>query len=293
MEQAIKTRGAAVAIMGSPNAGKSTLLNRILGKKISIVTDKPQTTEEKILGIHTEGDCQILFYDTPGIGKPIGERAARINRVAEHAAHEMDFLLFIIDSVKGFGENDKSILKSMSKIKKPIIVVLNKMDLSSNMKAVPIVEEISKAATIAEFVPISAKTGDNVETLLEVIRTYAPENPFLYAEDELTNLDDSFAAAEFIREQIYLNSDKEIPYQTIVKIDSLEDDPDGSLKIAAIIVADNERHRKMLIGSNALFIKKIRLFAKKRLKEYFERPVALELIVKARKGKTDRKRKKK
>jgi GTP-binding protein Era len=293
MEQGVKTIGAAVAIMGSPNAGKSTLLNRILGKKISIVTDKPQTTEEKILGIFTDGNCQILFYDTPGIGKPIGERAARINRVAEHAAHEMDFLLFIIDAVKGFGENDKSILQTISRVKKPIIVVLNKMDLSSNMKAVPIVSEISALAQIAEFVPISAKTGDNIEKLIEVIKKYAPENPFLYAEDELTNLDDSFAAAEFIREQIYINADKEIPYQTIVKIDTLEDEADGSLKISAIIFADNDRHRKMLIGTKGLFIKKVRLYAKKRLKEYFERPVSLELIVKAKKGSSDRKRKKK
>ncbi|MBL8026748.1 MAG: GTPase Era [Fibrobacteres bacterium] len=292
MDKSEKTKGAAVAIIGSPNAGKSTLLNKILGKKISIVTDKPQTTEERILGINTEGNCQILFYDTPGIGKPIGERAARINRVAEHAAHEMDFLLFIIDTVKGFGENDRGILKNVAKLEKPIIVVLNKMDLSNNMKAVPIVEEISKAVKVAEFVPISAKTGDNVDKLLEVIRQYAPENPFLYDEDELTNLDDNFAAAEFIREQIYINSDNEIPYRTIVKIDTMEDAEDGSLNISAEIVADNERHRKMLIGHEGSFIKKVRLYARKRLKEYFERPVALELFVKAKKGGVDKKRRK-
>jgi GTP-binding protein Era len=284
MKDSEKVYGAAVAIVGSPNAGKSTLLNRILNKKISIVTDKPQTTEEKILGIYTEGNCQILFYDTPGIGKPIGERAARINRVAEHAAHETDFLLFIIDVLKGFGENDKSILKTIGRLKKPIIVVLNKMDLFSNVKAVPIVDEISKAAEIAEFIPVSAKNGDNVDTLLQVIMKYAPENPFLYDESELTNIDDSFAAAEFIREQIYLNSNKEIPYRTTVEIEKLEDLENGTLSIDAVIKADNERHRKMLIGNGGSFIKKVRLFAKKRLKEYFERNIELSLFVKAAKG---------
>ncbi len=280
-----KKFSAAIAIMGSPNAGKSTLINRLVNKKISIVTDKPQTTENRILGILTEQNCQLLFYDTPGIGKPIGERAARVNRVAEHAAHETDIILFVIDMIKGLGENDKTILKSIEKLNKPVIVALNKMDLSSNIKAIPIVDAISKWTKVAEFIPISALTGDNVDTLISLLKKYAPENNFIYEAEEITDMDDSFAAAEFIREQIYLNTEKEIPYHTTVTIEEIRDNSDTGISIDALINVENERHRGMLIGDKGSFIKKIRLFAQKRLRDYFEQPVKLSLIVKAKKPK--------
>lgn len=279
----VATFSAAVALIGSPNVGKSTLLNRILGKKVSIVSDKPQTTEHRILGVFTRANRQIIFYDTPGIGKPIGERAARINRIAEETACETDLIVWMLDARKGIGENDRKILKSIERLEKPVIAVFNKMDLSTNEQIIPWVSELVREHKINEFVPISAKSGDNVERLLSLILSLAPENPLLYGPEEITDQDDSFVIAEFIREQVFINSEKEVPYSVRIELETLKDEPDGSLSVAAVVYVDNPRHRRILIGEKGAMVRNIRLFSQKRLKEYFSRKISLTLLVKARK----------
>jgi GTP-binding protein Era len=279
-----QTYSAAIAIIGSPNVGKSTLLNRILGKRVSIVSDKPQTTDRRVLGVCTRENRQLIFYDTPGIGKPIGERAARVNRIAEEAKFETDIILFVLDAGKGLGENDKKIYAGLKSVKQPIVLVINKMDLSSNMKIVPLVEELNLDGKIREFVPISAKEGYNVDRLLTVLFSLAPENPFLYGKEEVTDQPDETVVSEFIREQIFINSDKELPYTTLIELVSFKKVPDGTLSAEALIHAENARHRMILIGKGGAFIRNVRLFAQKRLKEYFGKKVMLELRVKVRKS---------
>ncbi len=278
-----KTYGAAVAIIGSPNVGKSTLLNKILGKKISIVSDKPQTTDKKILGVLTRENRQLVFYDTPGIGKPIGERAARVNRIAEEAKYETDIVLFVLDAKRGMGDNDRKIYSDLKKLTCPIIAIFNKMDLTSNVNVVPVVDELNKDGIISEFVPMSAKMGYNVDTLLNLLFSMAPENPLIYGKDEITDQTDETIVSEFIREQIFINSDKELPYSTSVELETMVYNPDGSITADALIHAENTRHRMILIGDKASFIRNVRLFAQKRLKEYFKKPVHLTLKVKVKK----------
>jgi len=283
MAEEEKTYGAAIAIIGSPNVGKSTLLNRILGKKISIVSDKPQTTDKRVLGVLTRDNRQLIFYDTPGIGKPIGERAARVNRIAEEAKFETDVIVWVLDAGKGMGENDRKIYAGLKAAEKPIVLVINKMDLSANMKIVPLVEELNRDGKIREFVPLSAKEGQNVDRLLTVLFNLAPENPFLYGKEEITDQSDEEVVSEFIREQIFINSDKELPYTTTIELQSFKKMPDGTYTAEALVYAENARHRMILIGKEGAFVRNVRLFAQKRLKEYFGKKVALELRVKVRK----------
>lgn len=283
MKNEEKTFGAAVAIIGSPNVGKSTLLNRILGKRVSIVSDKPQTTDKKILGICTRDNKQLLFYDTPGIGKPIGERAARINRIAEEAQLETDLVLWVLDAKKGLGENDRKIYDTLKQIDAPIITVFNKMDLTSNFNVVPIVEELNKEGRIREFIPLSAKMGYNIDKLLSILFSMAPENPLIYGESEITDQSEEAIISEFIREQVFINSEKELPYTVMVEVESFSKSEDNHVSASAMIYAENSRHRRILIGDNGSFIRNVRLYAQKRLKEYFGTKVALELRVKVRK----------
>jgi GTP-binding protein Era len=280
-----KTFSGAVAILGSPNTGKSTLLNRILGKKISIVSDKPQTTRQGVRGIYTRGDRQIIFVDTPGIGKPIGGRHARINLVAEDAKYSSDIIVWILDAKKGVGENDRKILSDLENTGRPVIAVFNKMDLAGNGRVLPLVAELSKNPCLKEFFPISAKTGENVEKLVETLLSLLPENPFLYGADETTDQEDRTVVAEFIREQIFINLERELPYRSEVEIESFDDlGEEGILGRAAVLAAE-ARHRKILIGTGGAAIKNIRKNAERRLKKYFGRPVRLELWVKVVKEK--------
>ena len=182
-----KTYSGAVAILGSPNTGKSTLLNRILGKKISIVSDKPQTTRQGVRGIYTRGDRQIIFLDTPGIGRPVGGARARVNPAAEDAKYSSDIIVWMLDAKKGVGDNDRKILVDLEATGRPVIAVFNKMDLAENDRIIPLVAALSKNACLREFFPISAKTGENVEQLVEALLSLLPENPFLYGAGETTD----------------------------------------------------------------------------------------------------------
>jgi len=288
MPEERKTRGGAVALLGRPNAGKSTLLNKLLGKKVSIVSDKPQTTRSRVLGILTEGDSQIIFIDTPGKSVAAGRLAALVNRVADEAPYEADLLVWLIDAKHGLHQNDRETLAQLEKLGKPLAVVLNKMDLAKNGQVLPLVAELKEAYKIDEFFPLSAKTGANTEPLLKYLFDKLPENPFLYEADEKTPQDDETLVAEFVREQIYLNSHDEIPYAVEVETQSIRDNEDGSKSAEVVVWIENPRHRRILIGGKGAFIKKVRLFATKRLKEYFGKKVALSIWIKVEKKKVRR-----
>jgi GTP-binding protein Era len=288
MSEDKKTYGGTVALLGRPNAGKSTLLNRLLGKKVSIVSDKPQTTRKRVLGILTKDDRQIIFIDTPGKSAAAGRLAAAVNRVADEAPYEADILVWMIDAKTGVSEKDRESLAQLDKMDKPLAVVFNKMDLAKTGRVVPWVAELQAAYKIDEFFPLSAKTGDNTGPLENYLLGALPENPFLYAADEKTPQDTETLVAEFVREQVYLNSHSEIPYAVTVETQRLAENEDGSLAAEVILWIDNPRHRPILVGQGGAFIRKVRLFASKRLKEYFGKKVTLELWIKVKKGRPRR-----
>lgn len=275
----MKTFGASVCIIGSPNTGKSTLLNRILGKRISIVSDRPQTTRSKILGILTKENRQLIFIDTPGVGRPIRAHAARLNRLAQEAQYEADLILFMLDAKKGIGDNDRKILHNLKSIAKPKIAAINKMDLSSNEKAMPVAQELFKDHGFQEIFPLSAKLGYNVEALLDKLFSLAPENPLIYGEKEWTTQTDEQMISEYVREQVFLNADKELPYSVRVRLEALEKTADGGITARAALLAENVRHRRILIGEGGSFIRNVRLNAQRRLRQYFGAPVHLALFV--------------
>ncbi|OGJ94114.1 MAG: GTPase Era, partial [Candidatus Raymondbacteria bacterium RIFOXYA2_FULL_49_16] len=241
------TFSGAVAIVGAPNVGKSTLLNRIIGKKISIVSHKPQTTQGRILGILTRADRQIIFIDTPGIGKPLGKLASHLNRVAENARYEADFIVAVLDASKGLRDIDLGILEGVAQARLPVFAVINKMDLSTNERTIPLVSTLSGRFGIEEFFPVSAKTGDGLERLVDGLLKRLPENPHIYEPHEQTDQTPESVVAEFVREQIFLNAEQELPYSIMVKTEEV--DIEGEIvRAAAVIYGLNARHRKILIG---------------------------------------------
>lgn len=284
----MEPHSAAVCILGSPNAGKSTLLNRILGKKVSVVSEKPQTTRSRILGILTRGDRQLIFMDTPGIGRPIRTHAARLNRLAEEAGFEADIILFLIDIKKGVAENERNILKKLKEYNKPVVAAINKMDLSTNEAAMPLAQALFSEWGIQEIFPVSAKLGYNLDKLLDKLMSMAPENPFLYGENEVTTQTAEQMISEYVREQIFMNADKELPYSITVRVDSLKDTPEGGLAAEAVILVENPRHRRILIGEKGAFIRNLRQNAARRLKTYFNKPVKLALWIKLLKDLSNR-----
>jgi GTP-binding protein Era len=250
-----KTYGACMALVGSPNVGKSTLLNRVLGKKISIISDKPQTTRSRILGIFTKGNRQILFLDAPGKGKPIGRHSTHMNRIADNITHEADIILWMLDAKRGILENDRKIQEDIKYLGKPIVAIFNKMDITVNEQVIPLVDALQLTVEIKEFFPISAKTGDNVDKLMHYLLNMLPENPMIYDSHEITDQSDEFVIAEFVREQIFINFRKEIPYFAGVQVDEVTK-KDMGLDAEVTVFVQNERHRKILIGAGGQGIKK-------------------------------------
>ncbi|MFH0922235.1 MAG: GTPase Era, partial [Fibrobacterota bacterium] len=234
------------------------------------------------------GDRQIIFIDTPGKGPAAGRLAASVNRVADEAPYEADLLVWIIDAKRGLHTQDRDELAQLDKMGKPLAVVFNKMDLAKNGQVVTLVVELKDACKIDEFFPLSAYTGANTEPLEEYLFRNLPENPFLYTAEEKTPQDAETIISEFVREQVYINSHSEVPYAVEVETLSLINNDDGSMSAEAVLWIESPRHRQILVGKGGAFIKKTRLFATKRLREYFGKKVTLELWVKVKKGRHGR-----
>lgn len=272
------------AIIGKPNAGKSTLLNAILGTKLSIVTRKPQTTRKKVLGIHTEENHQIVFFDNPGIVEPKYELHKSMMEYIESSLAEADVVLLVIDirSMKDIGDYfNKELIERLQNITKPKIAVLNKIDMLPNIKLLlPIIQQLANMKLFDEIVPISAKKKAETSALVEVIKKYLPEHEYFYDEDYLSDQNDRFFVSEIIREQIFKYFSEEIPYSCEVQISEFKEREAGKWYIAADIIVEKQSQKTIIVGTKGEKIKELGERSRTSIESYLEMPVYLQLFVK-------------
>jgi len=281
-------RCGTVALIGRPNAGKSTLLNRIIGTKVAIVTPKPQTTRQRILGIHTDERQQIVFIDTPGIHKSSSRLNRNMVRTAHAAAAEADLIVVLQDASKPLDRGTEALIRQMAENypDKPRIQVLNKVDKIDKALLLPRLQQTQQLDPAASaWIPLSAAKGTQVEQLLNELRRHLPESPPLYDPEWFTDQSQRQLAAEYLREQIFLAMQQEIPFQTAVEIERFEEQEaeEGlrpSLEIEAAILVGSERHKPILIGRGGEQLKQIGIRTRKALEQLFECHIHLKLWVK-------------
>lgn len=277
-----KTHAGFVAILGAPNAGKSTLLNQILGERLSIVTHKAQTTRIRVLGLLTEGDTQIGLIDTPGIFRPKSRLEKAMVQAAWESIEGVDLVLLIVDAAARQPDPKvEEILESLAQRKVRALLVLNKVDKIKVEKLLPLTERMHATGLFEEIFMVSALTGDGVPSLISKIRSAMPVGPWHYPEDQLTDLSERLLAAEITREQMFNQLHDELPYNASVLPESWEERKDGSVMIRQTILVTKAAHRAMVLGKNGSRIKEIGQAARKEMIAFMGRPVHLFLDVKA------------
>ncbi len=272
-----------VSLIGRPNVGKSSILNAIIGEKIAIISDKPQTTRNRILGVKHLKNGQIIFIDTPGIHFPKHKLNQYMVEVAVRALKEMDVVVFVVDAKEGLTEEDHLVIENLKEIEnqKPIILDLNKIDLTSKDKAEKIEKEIVSHLNIKETVYTSAVTGEGLNELIDKILTLLPEGPPFYPEDMVTDQPESFLVAEIIREKIFNLTRQEIPYSTAVMVEKIED-KGNIIVIDAYIFVEKRSQKGIIIGKEGKMLKKIGQFAREELERIFGSKIYLNLWVKVK-----------
>ena len=277
------SRSGFVTLIGRPNSGKSTLLNQLVGEKISIVTDKPQTTRQVIRGIVTRPEGQIVVVDTPGVHKP----AHRMNRLmmksVREAMAEVDVLALMVDASQPFGKGDQFTLELIAPLQIPKILVLNKIDKIKKPDLLPLIDRYSKLAKFDEIVPLSALTGENVETLVNVLVRLLPEGPHYYPADQLSDIQERALASEMIREKLIDRTQEELPYSIAVSIDRFEEG-ETLHRIFATIHVERETQKGIVIGKGGQVLKEVGIAARRDLEKLLGQQVHLELRVKVTPG---------
>ncbi|HKF70029.1 MAG TPA: GTPase Era [Vicinamibacterales bacterium] len=273
-----------VSFIGRPNAGKSTLLNRLVGAKIAIVSDKPQTTRTRILGVKNYADAQVVFLDTPGIHRPLHRMNVRMMHTAVETMREVDVLGLVVDVAEPAGKGDRFVAELIKDVKVPTVLILNKVDLIRKTRLLPIIEEHAKDSRFADIVPVSATTGDNIDRLERVLIDRLPDGEALYPADYLTDQPERFLAAEIVREKLLQFTHAEIPFSSAVMIDRFEEPagPDGILRLFCTIVVDRESHKPIVVGRAGAMIKKIGTAAREELERFFSTKVFLDLHVRVK-----------
>ena len=273
-----------VSLLGRPNAGKSTLLNRIVGQKLAIVSDKPQTTRTRVVGVKNyEGQGQVVFVDTPGVHKPTHRMNVRMVEVALEAMREVDVLTLVVDASVKPGPGDRYMLDLLRDVTRPTILALNKVDLVAKHRLLPLIDHYQKAHPFVEFVPLSAADGTNVDVLERLLLEQLPEGEPLYPPDYLTDQQERFFASEIIREQVLRLTRDELPHSTAVIIDQFEEaGADGTIGIYATILVDRESQKPIVIGKGGSMIKEIGTAARQELIHHFAAKVYLDLHVKVK-----------
>ncbi|MEH6469812.1 MAG: GTPase Era [Halopseudomonas sp.] len=281
------SRCGYVAIVGRPNVGKSTLMNRILGQKLSITSRKPQTTRHQILGIKTEGDDQVIYVDTPGLHKDGGKAINRyMNRAASSALRDVDIVIFIVDRNR-WTDEDQAVLEKLRYSKVPVILAVNKVDRMEDKQALlPQLEQFSKLMDFAEVIPLSAKLGQNVDMLEQLVIKRLPEGIHFFPEDQITDRSSRFLAAELVREKIMRQLGDELPYQITVEIEEFSHE-NNVLHIGALILVERDGQKKILIGNKGDRIKLIGQEARIDMERLFDSKVMLRLWVKVKGGWSD------
>ena len=273
-----------VSFVGRPNAGKSTLLNRLVGTKLAIVSDKPQTTRNRILGVRNYDNAQVVFLDTPGIHRPLHRMNVRMVDAAVDTMREVDVLGLVVDVTEPPGKGDRFVLNLLKGVSAPVFLILNKIDLIKKVRLLPIIQQYSELGTFAEIVPVSAATGDNVDRLERAILERLPEGEPLYPPDFLTDQPERFFAAEIVREKVLQFTHAEIPFSSAVVIDRFEEPDDSGklLRIYCTILVDRESHKPIVVGRGGEMIKRIGTAAREDLERFFDTRVFLDLHVRVK-----------
>ncbi|RFU61327.1 GTPase Era [Bacillus sp. V59.32b] len=273
-----------ISIIGRPNVGKSTFLNRVIGQKIAIMSDKPQTTRNKVQGVLTVDDAQMIFIDTPGIHKPKHKLGDFMMKVATNTLKEVDLILFMINAQEGFGRGDEFIIEKLKTVKTPVFLVVNKIDQLHPDELLPIIEKYRNLYPFASVVPISALEGNNVETLLGQIKEHLPEGPQFYPADQVTDHPERFIISELIREKVLHLTREEIPHSVAVVIDSIKKmDNSETINVMATIIVERDSQKGIVIGKQGKMLKEVGQRARLDIENLLGSKVFLELWVKVQK----------
>jgi len=281
-------RSGFVSIVGRPNVGKSTLLNQLLGQKIAIATDKPQTTRNRILGIHNVPGAQILFLDTPGIHKGEGRLNKFMVNQALSACSGVDLILFLVEATAPPGPGDAFVMDVLRRSETPVFLVINKIDLVPREQLLPLIDTFSRQFNFAEIIPISAQSGDGSDRLVDSIRARLPEGNPYYPEDMITDLPERFIVAEMVREQLLRQTRDEIPYGVAVEVETFEEKPEKNLVvIQAVIHVVRETHKGIIVGHQGQRLRAIGQSARLEIEKLLGTRVYLELFVHVEKNWTE------
>jgi len=278
-----KFRSGFVAIIGRPNVGKSTLMNHLIGQKIAIMSDKPQTTRNKIHGVYTENNMQIVFLDTPGIHKPNSKLGNFMMKSAESALKEVEAVLFLIDASEDIGGGDRYIIEQLGKVKTPVFLVINKIDKIDPEALMNKIVQYKDLYDFAEIVPISAMNGNNISTLLQQIGKYLPEGPQYYPADQVTDHPEQFVCAELIREKILHLTREEIPHSIAVQIEDMRVQDNGVVYIGAVVFVERDSQKGIIIGKRGALLKEVGKNARMDIENLLGSRVFLEIWVKVKK----------
>lgn len=281
-------RSGFVAIIGRPNVGKSTLLNRVLGQKIAIMSDKAQTTRNKIQGVYTDKDSQIIFMDTPGIHKPKHALGEFMMETAYSALKEVELVLFLINANEPIGRGDKFIIEKLKSLKTPIYLIINKIDLVSPESVLKTIETYQQELPFAHIIPISALQGNNVEHMLETIKSHLPIGPQYYPADQVSDHPEYFVVAEFIREKVLQLTQEEIPHSVAVVVDQMQKNEQGKVHVYATIIVERSSQKGIVIGKGGKLLKEIGTRARHDIERLLGEKVFLELWVKVQKDWRDK-----
>lgn len=271
-----------ISIVGRPNVGKSTLLNALLGEKIAIISDKPQTTRNKILGIVTQPDAQLVFMDTPGIHKPMHKMNEAMVKTALATYREVDVILMLVEATERPGGGDRFIIETLSQVKTPVFLLINKVDLIKKDALLPLIQEYSTLYNFAEIIPVSALKKDLGELLDNVLKRL-PAGPKYFPDDQLTDQPERFVVAEMIREKVFELTKDEIPYSTAVVIEEMKEEPEIT-RITAIIYVERDSQKGILIGKGGAMLKQIGTLARHDAEKLLGTKIFLQLWVKVKKG---------
>ena len=278
------TKTAFIAIVGCPNVGKSSILNRLLGQKIAIVSDKPQTTRTKIMGVLTEGDTQLVFTDTPGYHKPHNKLGEKMNQAVGDSIGGVDACLFVVESKGDIKKGEYELIEKFKKLKVPVILAINKIDMIKDKEELlERIVELNKLFDFEAIVPVCASTGEHIDELVDEMKKLAFDSPHFFPDDTLTDQPERVLAAEIIREKILRLMDKEVPHGVAVSIEKMrERDNQDILDIEAIIYCERESHKGMVIGKKGAMLKKISTYARQDLENFFGIKVNLQTWVKVK-----------
>ncbi|WP_017472605.1 GTPase Era [Amphibacillus jilinensis] len=272
-----------ITIIGRPNVGKSTFLNRVIGQKIAIMSDKAQTTRNTIQGVWTVEGAQIIFIDTPGIHKPKHKLGDFMVNIAENTLNEVDAILFMINAKEGYGRGDQYIIDRLENVKKPVYLIINKIDQIHPDELFELITAYKDRYSFKEIIPISALEGNNVDHLLSVLRQQLPEGPQYYPEDHITDHPERFIIAEFIREKAIQLTREEVPHSVAVLIEKIETKPDEKVLVQASIIIERKSQKGIIIGKQGKMLKDIGIQARQDIERLLGTKVYLELWVKVQK----------